>query len=181
MPRPAAQRVTAFLASLRRDDGSFASFQTQGPKGERIDTSFFPDRPLADRARKAETLSAARVFDQLGIQYTDANGRDGVIADKWTVLASCSFDLDTGRATTQLHEDFLLGRQVDVQALQAALDARPRHTKPDRRRDRVNRLRAAGAATTPAPPDAPTPTASHHDGTTQPVPPPNIFAPAPPP
>lgn len=125
MPGPAAHRVTAFLANLRRDDRSFASFQTQGPNGELIDTNFYPDRPLADRARKAETLAAARVFDQLGVQYTDSNGRDGIIADEWTVLASCSFDLDSGRALAELHEEVLRDCYVDVQALQAALDARP--------------------------------------------------------
>lgn len=167
LPGPAAQRVTAFLANLRRDDASYTSFQPQGPNNELVDTNFYADRPLADRAKKAETLSAAKIFDQMGVQYTDANGRDGVIADEWTVLASCNFDLDRPRS------------HGDVQALQAALDARPRRTKPDRQRHRVNRWRAADAAPPAATqaPNAVKPLAPHHDGATQRAPPPNIFAP----
>lgn len=167
-----AKRAAAFLDSTRRGDGSFMHYESCGPNSEAVQTSSYADRPLADRARKAETLSIASILDDLRISHTDANGRDGVVVDGWTPLVTCAYGIDTGRAIATLHEAELQARGVDVAALRDAIDARPRRSRAQGAPQRNARWRTSDVqpahdpSTTPREPDA-----RNHDGQTQAAPP----------
>lgn len=72
----ARARAEQFLVADRRADGTF-EHSIAAPDNTTILVSSFPDRPLADRARRAETYLVA---DILAREHLDTNARDGIVS-----------------------------------------------------------------------------------------------------
>lgn len=83
-PASAAKRASELVNQTREEDGTYDAFASTGPTSERVETSFYQDRPLMDRARKAETMEFARLFEDHNILYDEPHSRDGHIGAGWT-------------------------------------------------------------------------------------------------
>lgn len=82
----AANRARTILDSLRLPNGEYHHEQIPSPDGGSIQINAYADRCLADRARQAETHSAAFVIFAAGIHDADVAPRDGTISRGWTPL-----------------------------------------------------------------------------------------------
>lgn len=99
------------------------SIPSPGESG--IHMSIYPDRSLADRARRAEIRSAA-VLTDMGLQCAVVAPRAGLISLGWVVLANVHYDTEARRAVTTISPDEVRKASLDPDELQRRLDTLPR-------------------------------------------------------
>lgn len=173
----AAGNAKALLDSIKMGGGRYRRETIPAPDGSDIQVSIFPDRSLADRARRAETHSAADIFFDMGLQDAVAAPRDGLISYRWAVLANIRYDTTERRAITNIAPEEVRKAGLDPDELQRRLDTRPCRRPGQGQPKRGARPPPQRFATPPSAAPHPTtqaPCAAQHDGFTHPH---NIFAP----
>lgn len=101
----AAGNAKTLLDSIKMGGGQYRHETIPAPDGSHIQVSVYPDRSLADRARHAETRSAADIFLDIGLEDAVAAPRDGLISLGWAVLANIRYDTAERRAVTTIAPD----------------------------------------------------------------------------
>lgn len=74
----AADSVVRVLGTLREDDGMHRTIAVRTPNDEPVSLRFFPDRAVADRAKRTQTHEIARQLVAHGIRASEASPRDGM-------------------------------------------------------------------------------------------------------
>lgn len=93
----AASNAKTLLESIKLGGGQYRQETISAPDGANIRVSVYPDRSLADRARRAETRNAADVFLDMGLQDAVAAPHHELISLGWAVLANIRYDTEARR------------------------------------------------------------------------------------
>lgn len=95
----AAANAKAFLASLRKEDGSWRRVVVTAPTGGEIQLFAAADDSLASVARRRATKAAGRALLAIGApQSVSIQPRDGLVASGWTPLAEVRYNAAMARA-----------------------------------------------------------------------------------